>query len=326
MWSPMKTQKARRCLVCFEAIGATGPEYHTGCCKKLFLAATPPTLAYSLADVKKMAKEVVNRRLAIPGVQPKLSLTYENPKTHDRLTIVGLWEGSYVLKPPNPDYPELPEIEALTMLMARECGIAVAKHGLIRFRSGELAYITRRFDRQVKGRNRVIKLAQEDLCQVTGLLTENKYKSSMEKVARAVLDHSTNKVLEALVLFEVTAFSFLVGNSDMHLKNFSLLTKEDGDVRLSPAYDLVASKLVQPGDKEDTALTIGGKKIKLTRDDLLRFAESSQIPRKAAENVFTRFAKKIPALKRKIELSFLSPKMQREFSLLIDQRAKRLGL
>lgn len=323
----MKKQKAsRRCLVCFEAIGLTGSEYHTGCSKKLFLSEKPPVLRYALSDVQNMAKEFINRRLAIPGVQPKLSLTYENPKSHDRLTIVGLWEGTYVLKPPHPDYPELPEIEALTMLMARECGIDVAKHGLIRFRSGELAFITRRFDRKFKGRKNLVKLAQEDLCQVTGLLTENKYKSSMEKVTRAVLEHSTNKILEALVLFEVTVFSFLVGNGDMHLKNFSLLTKEDGDVRLSPAYDLVATKLIQPDDKEDTALTIGGKKTKLTREDFLRFAEFSKIPKKAAENVFSRLAKKLPALKRKIDLSFLTAKAQKEFKALLDQRAKRLQL
>ena len=317
-----------RCLACYEPLKPNAvQEYHEKCSKKVFGTTKAPVLEYEFDQIADLAKQVLNHRLAIPGVQPKLSLTLEKTNVQTdpgaRLTIVGLWDGIYVLKPPN-SFPKLPENEDLTMHIAQSCGIKTAVHSLVRFKSGELAYIAKRFDRIVK-RKKVEKLHQEDMCQLTGLLTENKYNSSMEKVAKATLQFTTNKGLELVTLFQVTIFSFLTGNSDMHLKNFSLLKNPDGSIHLSPAYDLVATKLVAPEDKEDTALTINGKKNRLSKKDFLAFAQFCKIPDKAAESVFSGLESKLPTMKKWIEKSFLSEEMKAKYLELIRERASTIG-
>jgi serine/threonine-protein kinase HipA len=321
----------KKCLACYEKLTGSEQEYHEKCCRKIFGSSTAPILDYNLREITLMARQVIANRFAIPGVQPKLSMTTAKIKTKnhksERFTIVGLWNGLYVLKPPTKTYPGLPENEDLTMHMAAACGIETATHTLVRFKSGELAYLARRFDRRLDKRKKVLeKLHQEDMCQLTGLLTENKYNSSMEKVVTSVRRHTTNKGLEAFNLFKLTLFSFLTGNSDMHLKNFSLLKQQDGRVSLSPAYDLLATRLALPSDTEDSALTIGGKKTKLSKADFLRFAKYSQIPEKAAENALKDFEVALPKMFAWIDRSFLSKAMKADYVLLIRSRGKKLGL
>jgi serine/threonine-protein kinase HipA len=318
----------KKCLFCYLPLKPGSiQEYHDKCSKKIFGSLKAPILDYEMRQINDLAKEVLNHRLAIPGVQPKLSLVIDKPKNNpgERLTIVGLWDGTYVLKPANPSYKELPENEDVTMHMAEACGIKTAVHSLIRFKSGELAYIAKRFDRSVK-RNKVEKLHQEDMCQLTGLLTENKYNSSMEKVAKAVNHYTENKGLELLTLFQVSVFSFLTGNSDMHLKNFSILKEKDGTIAMSPAYDLLATKLAVPEDQEQLALSINGKKNKITRADFLKFADYCKIPKKAADNVFIDFENKIEVMKLWIEKSFLSEKMKKNYLEIIKERATSLSV
>ncbi|MCB0340808.1 MAG: HipA domain-containing protein [Bdellovibrionales bacterium] len=315
-----------KCLACYEPLENAQNEYHDKCSRRIFGTNVSPRLDFTLNQVNKLASQVIQKRIAIPGVQPKLSLTYDSQKTGDkRLTIVGLWEGLYVLKPPNEEYPELPQNEDVTMHMAELLGIKVAKHSLIRFDSGELAYLSVRFDRKIS-RKKVVKIHQEDMCQLTGLLTEDKYNSSLEKVATAVNTYTTNKGLELLELFKVTVFSFLTGNSDMHLKNYSLVYKYDEMVRLSPAYDLLATKLVVLKDKEETALTLGGKKNRLNRQDFHNFAKYCQMNPKATDNVFTAFESKLSEISKLISKSFLSDEMAQQYLDLIHDRAERLNL
>jgi serine/threonine-protein kinase HipA len=316
-----------KCLYCYQPLkpGAT-QEYHEKCSKKIFGRSKAPELAYDMGEINELAKEVINRRLAIPGVQPKLSLMLDKSDKNnpgDRLTIVGLWDGMYVLKPANPQYRELPENEDVTMHMAEACGIKTAIHSVVRFKSGELAYISKRFDRLVK-RAKVEKLHTEDMCQLTGLLTEDKYNSSMEKVAKAVNQYTDNKGLELLALFQISVFSFLTGNSDMHLKNFSLLKDKNGGIALSPAYDLLATKLVVPDDQEQLALSLNGKKNKIGKADFLKFAEYCKIPSKAAENIFSDFGKKMAVMKSWLEMSFLSRDLQEAYLAILAERASSL--
>lgn len=319
----------KKCLSCYEPLNTDAKqEYHDKCSKKIFGLTKAPLLDYDMQEIHDLAKEVLNHRLAIPGVQPKLSLVLDKAQKNnpgERLTIVGLWDGTYVLKPANPSYQELPENEDVTMHLAEVCGIKTAIHGLIRFRSGELAYIAKRFDRYPK-KGHLEKLAQEDMCQITGLLTENKYNSSMEKVAKAVAQHSKNTGLELLTLFQLTAFCFLTGNSDMHLKNFSLLTDQDGHIGLSPAYDLLATQLAVPDDNEQLALSMNGKKNKVTREDFLKFSEYCKIPPKAAENIFVGLEEKMSEMKTWLLKSFLSDKMKRQYLLILEERADILNL
>jgi serine/threonine-protein kinase HipA len=319
-----------KCLACYEILpGDIDQEYHEKCSKKIFGNSRAPALDYDFSQIEDLARQALENRLAIPGVQPKLSLAIEkqNQKSEkkSRLTIIGLWDGMYVLKPANKSYPELPENEDLTMHLAELCGIQTATHSLVRFRSGELAYICKRFDRVTK-RKKTEKLPQEDLCQLTGLLTENKFNSSMEKVATTTSKHTTNKGLEAVKLFEVTVFSFLTGNSDMHLKNFSLLKNLDDTIQLSPAYDLVSTRIVVPKDREEMALTLNGRKNKLTKDDFFAFAKHCKIPEKAAANSMANFAEKLSDMRAFIRKSFLSKEMQENYLVLLKERASRLEL
>ena len=316
-----------RCLICYKATGKDSAiDFHEKCSQKIFKTAKPPRLDYSLKEINDLATELVKRRVAVTGVQPKLSLSLESrPQAEKRLTIVGLWEGLYVLKPPSEDFFELPQNEDLSMHLAQIAGIKTAPHCLIKFKSGELAYLSARFDRYVK-RNKVYKIHQEDMCQITGLLTENKYNSSMEQVARAVNKYTTNKGLELLELVKVSLFSFLIGNSDMHLKNFSLVYKSDGSTELSPAYDLLATKLVMPDDLEESALTICGKKNRLSRQDFKRFAEYCKINDKAYENLLKKFENSLPNFKKMISMSFLSDCGAQKYLDIVSERAQTLGL
>jgi serine/threonine-protein kinase HipA len=104
----------------------------------------------------------------------------------------------------------------------------------------------------------VHKLAMEDMCQLTDRMTEEKYRGSLEAVGKKILQHCSHPGLDALRFFEVNLFSFLTGNSDMHLKNFSLIRSQDGEIRFSPAYDLLPTVLLLPEDTEESALTMHG--------------------------------------------------------------------
>lgn len=316
----------KRCLYCYLELEESNHSYHEKCSKKIFGRAQEPKLGYKLSDINDLAKQVLNKRLAVPGVQPKLSLTFSTQSSTDsRLTIVGLWNGIYILKPPTEDFPLLPENEDLTMKMAAICGIPTAVHSLIRFQSGELAYIAKRFDRVIK-RRKMEKLHVEDMCQLTGQLTENKYNSSMERVAKVTYDLTTNKGLEMLTLFQITVFSFLTGNADMHLKNFSLLKDESGTVSLAPAYDLLATKLAVPGDLEEMALTLNGKKNKLSMQDFKVFANHCGINDRAMENVFAGFSARLLEMKAMIERSFLTKELKGQYFDLLDERFQRLNI
>jgi serine/threonine-protein kinase HipA len=312
----------KHCLACFEPVSEDG-EYHPRCCKKIFLTGQPPTIEFTLKDMETLAEKSIQVRAGVTGVQPKLSVDLEktSAKAPARLTVVGLW-GQYILKPPTIRFTELPAVESATMRMAQNSGLDVAAHALIRLKSGELAYIARRFDRLRGG----TKLAMEDMCQLTELLTEKKYKGSMEKVGKAILEHSHDSGLDAIRFLEIALFSFLTGNADMHLKNFSLLTNELGHIALSSAYDLVATRLLIPDDKEQMALTIQGKRSRLKREDFLALAEGMRIPTRAIENTFRRLERGIPAMLETSEKSFMTKEMKRGMRELIQKRAAVLKL
>ncbi len=178
-------------------------------------------------------------------MQAKLSLhlTGTSKEGSDRrFTVVGLW-GGYILKPPTATYPQLPEVEDVTMHLAQLAKIKTAPHSLVRLQSGSLAYLTKRIDRTNKG-----KLAMEDFCQLTERPTEDKYRGSTEQIAKAILKFSATPGLDVVNFFELVLFSFLTGNADMHLKNFSLLEQPGLGMTLAPAYDLVNTALVNPTD------------------------------------------------------------------------------
>ena len=120
-------------------------------------------------------------------------------------------------KAPSKDYPEMPQNEYLTMRMAEMFGVRIVPSSLIRLTSGELSYITRRVDRKDSGE----KIHMIDMFQIIEAI--DKYKSSLEKVGKAIGNYSDNTLLDKLNFFELTLFCFLTGNNDMHLKNFSMI-------------------------------------------------------------------------------------------------------
>ncbi len=309
------------CLYCLQPLeGGQNGDFHPKCSRIFFGNPKSPELPYALADLHELAKQIIRESISVTGVQPKLSLSFERNVVEGtfRLTLVGLW-GNFILKPPTAQYPELVENEHLTMRLASIFGIITALFSFIRLKSGELAYLTRRMDR-IKNH----KLAMEDLCQLSERLTEYKYRGFVEQVAKIIRKFSSNPGLDVLRFFEVVLFSFLTGNADMHLKNYSLLTLSDGTVQLAPAYDLVATKLALPQDLEESALTINGKKSRLQKNDFKEFASHSGIPEKAVENIFRRFFEKQQVAVKEIKNSFLSETLQQDYTKLLNARFSQL--
>ena len=311
----------RRCLFCYEPLGTEKSEFHSACSRKIFGIPNPPELPYSEDQMLQLAEKVIKSQTSVTGVQPKLSLHLEKLAKKDepqRFTIVGLW-GGYILKPPTKQYKFLPELEDLTMHLAEISGIDVVPHSLIRLSSGNLSYITRRIDRAGE-----TKIHIEDMCQLTEKLTEQKYNGSHEQIGKAIVKYSTNPGLDIINFFEQVLFSFLTGNADMHLKNFSLYDRPVLGYGLSPAYDMVASSLVVEGDEEDLALTLNGKKKKLRKKDFLEAINRFDIDAKAVENMFGKFRNSEKQWHEFIDISFLPDEIKTSFHDLIKERVSRV--
>lgn len=311
----------KRCLYCYLPLKADDIDFHTKCSRKMFEEPVAPSLQYSEENIEEIAKQVIQSQTTVTGVQPKLSLHITNGDNQNdpkRFTIVGLW-GGYILKPPSLYYPQLPEVEDVTMHLAEIAKIAVVPHSLIRMKSGSLAYITRRIDRVKKA-----KLLMEDMCQLTGRMTEDKYHGSYEQIAKAIQKYSANPGLDVINFFELVLFSFLTGNSDMHLKNFSLIKTPEIGYMLTPAYDLVATVLVNPADDEDLALTLNGKKKKIKRQDFIAAFNSLKLNLNQQQNVFN----KMTMCKAKwldfIDTCFLNIDMKIAYKNLIEQKFNRI--
>lgn len=268
-----------------------------------------------------MAERIIHQRISVPGVQPKLSVHLEKGHVSgvDRFTLVGL-EGDFILKPPSASYSWLPEAEHFCMTLARLVDIATAEFGLIPLQSGELAYITRRMDRTDAG-----PLHMEDFCQLTNKLTEQKYRGSMEQIGKALRAYSSAPGLDAIRFFELAVYCFLTGNSDMHLKNFSLLCQHNGDCQLAPAYDLVPVHIILPEDREELALTLNGKKAKISRHDFELFGQTIKLTdaqiRNALNRILTKGEMALPAA---LARSFLPADKQADITRLFASRLARL--
>ena len=233
-------------------------------------ASIPISLDQVSAEARKLAG-----KLSISGVQPKLPVRLEG---EDLVPVAR--GGRFILKPQTQDFAELPQNEYLCMQMGRRFGLNTAPCLLLELADGSPAYLVKRFDRFKKGR-RIEKLACEDMHQILG--GRDKYAGSHEQIARVIQEHCRFAPLELQRLFEMILFNFAIGNGDAHRKNFSLLTGEDGTVALSPAYDLVSSRLVIPEEDAELALTLNGRRNRLNRGDFLAFANHVGIAAAYAE-------------------------------------------
>ncbi len=315
-----------RCLCCSKPFTGKIPEnlWHPACIKRFFGTTTLPEINLSEEQLLLLATQSVDKGYTVTGVQKKLSLhltTEEKP----RLTLVGYPSG-YILKPQDAEYPHMPEAEQLVMCMADAVGIKTVPHALIR-QGNSIAYITKRVDRQASHDHVPQKLAMEDFCQLDYKPTEEKYHGSYERCAKIINRYSMRPGFDLSELFMRLVFCFLTGNSDMHLKNFSLIETSVGNNQyvLSPAYDLLPVQLILPGDIDDTALTLNGKNQKLHRKDFLIFAETAGIPQKAATAIMDRIFAMVPKLQTMCEEYLLPENMQCELIALIGERARRIG-
>ena len=307
-----------KCLYCYNKLDS-GEDFHPECSLTFFGTEKPPKIEYSLDEMSLLAKQVVQRSISVPGVQPKLSMSViNNDHTDQRLTVVGALGGNYIFKPPSEDYPEMPANEDLTMKMAELFKIDVVPHSLIRLASGELSYITRRIDRAEDG----TKIHMIDMFQI--LEAFDKYRGSMERIGKAIQEYADNTFLDILRFYELTIFSFLTGNNDMHLKNFSLVQTSYGWA-LSPAYDLLNVAIVNPDDLEELALTIAGKKKKITRELLFDFGIGLGLSKKQINGSFKRFQNLKDEASALIKTSFLSEGMQDAYINLLETRYEVLN-
>ena len=310
-----------RCLYCYKELENGEKDFHKGCSKKIFGSPDVPELPYTHNDLTDLAKEIIRSQTTLTGVQAKLSLDLKK-KTKDspqRFTIVGLW-GRYILKPQTDSFPNLPELEDLTMHLAELAKIDVVPHSLVRFADGKLCYITRRIDRTPTGQ----KLAMEDMCQLTERLTEYKYKGSYEQIAKVIERFSSVPQLDLIRFWEQVIFSWLTGNADMHLKNFSLYSRVPGQYELTPAYDMLSTALVMPDDYEELALTLNGKKRKLKRQDFEIVMKASGLEEKVISNIFKKFLKHEEGWMRYIDISFLHSAMKIAYKMLIHSRVQKI--
>ncbi|MFH1874046.1 MAG: HipA domain-containing protein [Pseudomonadota bacterium] len=256
-------------------------------------------------------------KMSIQGLQPKLSAVLKIKE--GRFEIVDR-NGQYILKP-QCDFPEVPENESLTMSLAEMIDIETPVHGLVYSKDGSFTYFIRRFDR--KGRKG--KVAVEDFAQLAGELRETKYNSSMEKVAELIKRYCSFPRIEFAELFKRTIFNYLIGNEDMHLKNFSLITIDEVS-KLAPAYDFVNSTIALANPREELALPLHGKKTNLTRDDFLIYyaRQRLELNEEIIFEIMKQIEKVIPKWNKLIESSYLSPAMKTKYLSVLAKRQKVL--
>lgn len=284
-------------------------DYHTSCLKKLFSVNYMPHIGFTLKEVTIKAQKMAGR-LSISGVQPKLSMKLER-KTKELIVVAE--SGEFILKPQVETFNNLPQNENLCMNMAKGFGIDVPPHTLITLADESWAYIVKRFDREKN-----IKIHVENFSQI--LQKQDKYKGSLEEIGKKLKETSKFPGLDTQLFFERVLFNFLIGNGDAHMKNFSIIYKPNGAIRLSPAYDILSSKLVI-ADEEDTALSLNGKRNNLTRKDFMRFAEYLGVPEKVVKARLKIDAKYMTNL---INNSLLDQNEKERLKSIINERISRI--
>ena len=308
------------CLCCGKEI-AEGL-WHKRCIKRFFGTSSLPEIKINDEELKTLAIAQLQSKTTVAGVQEKLSLHLDlNFKRRPRLTIVGFPTG-YILKPQSSTYKQLPEFEHTAMLLAEACSISVVPHALIEINDkNELAYITKRIDR-----NGEEKIHMEDFAQASGTLTENKYRSSYEECMALIDRYSDNPYLDKVNLFRCLYFCYVIGNSDVHLKNFSFIMNNDGKLSLCSFYDLLPTKVILPSDQDELGMRFNGKKNNLTRKDFDEFAKRVGIDTKAKENIINLVDSKVDEMLYIISNSLLNQNSKSQWCKLIQRNIKRFNL
>ncbi len=303
-----------KCLFCYKELGPGEVDYHKSCCRKFFGTTTAPVLDYTRKEMDDLASKIIKSQTTLTGVQPKLSLNLDKHQNTQRLTIVGLW-GRYIFKPQSALFAMLPENEDLSMHLAEIAKLKVVPHTLIRMADDSIGYLTKRIDRSANGE----KIAMEDMCQLTERQTEHKYRSSYEQIGKAIRKYSSSPQLDMVNFLELVYFSWITGNNDMHLKNFSLYSPED-DPMLTPAYDLLNAAICNHKDKEELALNLNGKKKNINDQDFIKTFKTCGIPEIVFERIKKKYLKLLPKFEEEIRSSFLSEELKTDYIELLHLR------
>lgn len=302
------------CRVCLHDTNHETTSYHPLCLKRLFGSTRLPTIDLALAKLHTVGLAMVGHT-SLSGIQKKISVNL----SADRATLQFAMEGDrYILKPQTNTYPALPENEHLTTRLAELVGIATAPNGLVLLKDGSAAFIVARFDR-TSDRH---KLRLEDFCQLAELSPKQKYEGSAELCVRLLRKYASEPVIEVLKLYRQLVFGWWTGNGDLHLKNLALLAGTDGRQRLSPAFDLVCTRLVIADDP--LAMSVCCKKDRLSRDTWLSFAEYCALPRRAAERVLAEHIGALDAALALVAQSYLPQDMKKEYRTLLEARTSAL--
>lgn len=295
------------CRICLDPVQGDSP-YHGECLESLFGIRTVPRLDFSLPSLLREATDMAGK-MSISGMQEKVSLRLSDDRTRLEVAASG---GRYILKPEPSRFDFLPQNEHLTMRLARLVDIEVPPCGLFELTDGTMAYLVKRFDRKEDGTKRPV----EDFCQLAGKPLRDKYDGSGELCVRVLRNYASEPLIEIRKLLKRLVFSAFVSNGDQHLKNFSMFTEQTELRRLTPAYDLLCTRLAIPGDRNQ-ALSLGGKRNNLTRTVWLAFARYCQIPEPAAVRVLS---DQLDALDGSIALvrrSFLPVHQKAEFEAIL---------
>ena len=304
-----------RCLCCGKELKNNNILWHRSCIKKFFGSDVLPEIDSEVFNesFEKLGENIVSNKKSITGVQKKLSLHLSRGNSPLRLTILGYPQG-YILKPNSKEYPFIAEAEHLVMAMANECNIVTAPHALIKIKEN-VAYITKRIDRINN-----YKIHMEDFCQLSERITEYKYFGSYERCAKLIDKFSESPILDKSEFFFRLLFCYITGNSDMHLKNFSLIDNGDGFV-LSPAYDLLPVKLII-NDEDDLALTLNGKTRNITKNDFMKFAETIGLSNAVAVKLIKMLIKYENIFIEMVNNSILPEEIKIKFVNLIIEKIK----
>jgi len=279
--------------------------------KEMFNSSKCPVIDFNLGDMSQKAQKLTGK-LSISGVQPKLSVKLDKKQN---ILIPVAESGEYILKPQTSTFPNIPENEQCCMNIAENLNIDIPLHCLIPLKDNSLAYVVKRFDRE-----KSIKIHQEDFAQI--LEQTDKYKGSVEQIGRKLKEISSAPGYDVQLFFERVILNFILGNGDAHLKNYSISYRDKDNIRLTPAYDIVCSKLVLP-DEKDSAITINGKKNRLQIEDFNNSAECLNIPLKIR---YEKFKNKFDTMKKIIARSSIAKEKQQLFLEIIEERLARLRL
>ena len=299
------------CLCCQGPLEGEA-RHHPRCLKKLFGATWAPTIPFRVADMPSLVEEAKGH-VSISGVQMKALVRLNHEKRELESVSTG---GTHILKPEPDRFPEIPQNENLCMNIAESLNMRVPAHGLLPMADGKLCYIVKRFDRAEDG----AKIPTETMFQILG--STDKYKGSLEQIGRALRAHTVNVGLDTVNFFERVLLCFLIGNGDMHMKNWALLG-QGMNIGLAPVYDFVSSRLYIKGE-EDSALTIHAQHNKLTRSDFEALATSLTIDPKAARHVFDKLHRAQDNIRFMVVQSELRNDLRQDLLGIISARYKRI--